>query len=373
MDSQQNMLYSPQTIAHPGTMVYEYIESYGWSQRELARRTGLTPKTISEICNGKSGISATTALSFEKVFSRPAHFWLNLQANYEEHLARANSHKAIDQFESWASNFPIKEMENFHFFRELRDDCNSFDKLLSFFEVSSPESWRSVWENSRVAFRQTRQTDLSIEAISAWIRMTEIEAENISTKKFDAKKLLSSIPNLRSLTKKKAEDFMPELEEMCSDFGVAVTWVPELGNTSISGCARWLTEDKAHIGLTLRYRTDDQIWFTFFHELGHIVKHRKKYSFILDNAAEQLDDNVIDPEIRQEEEEANRFAEDILIPPNELSVFIKTGDYTEESIVSFASDLDIGPGIVVGRLQSEGELQYYQGKSLKRTFNWEIK
>ena len=79
MDSDHLTVFEPTTVPHPGEAVVEYLEFRGWSQRHLARRTGLTPKTISEICNGKAPITPTTALALEKVLQRPAHFWLNLQ------------------------------------------------------------------------------------------------------------------------------------------------------------------------------------------------------------------------------------------------------------------------------------------------------
>ena len=79
--------YTESTPSHPGAMVSEYLEFNEWTQRDLARRTGLTPKTISEICSGKARISPSTALAFERVFQRPAHFWLNLQGRYDEALA----------------------------------------------------------------------------------------------------------------------------------------------------------------------------------------------------------------------------------------------------------------------------------------------
>src|SRR5580692_4658257 len=62
MDS--NTSYEPTAVPHPGETVQEYLDFYGWSQRDLARRTGLTPKTISEICNGKGPITPTTALAW---------------------------------------------------------------------------------------------------------------------------------------------------------------------------------------------------------------------------------------------------------------------------------------------------------------------
>ena len=74
----------PLAILHPGETVTEYLLAHDWSQSDLARRSGITPKTISEICNGKAAISPATALAFEKVLGRPAHFWLNLQRRFDE-------------------------------------------------------------------------------------------------------------------------------------------------------------------------------------------------------------------------------------------------------------------------------------------------
>src|SRR5215472_18958282 len=87
MDSKTS--FEPTSVPHPGDTVQEYLDFQEWSQRDLARRTGLTPKTISEICNGKAPITPPTALAFEKAFQRPAHFWLNLQRDFDEAAARS--------------------------------------------------------------------------------------------------------------------------------------------------------------------------------------------------------------------------------------------------------------------------------------------
>ena len=244
------------------------------------------------------------------------------------------------------------------------------DSLLSFFGVSSPDSWWSVWEKSNAAYRQTTKSSASVEAMSAWTRAAEIEAGSILTAPFDERKLRSLIPELREQTRESAAVFTVEVPRLLASAGVAVAWVPELPQTGISGCSRWLTDYKAFIGLTLRYKADDQMWFTFFHEIGHILLHKKRYTFILDNADSDLTDRVVDPEMQQPEEEANRFAADTLIPPEALSRFIKGRSFTNASIKSFADALAIGPGIVVGRLQHEGVLKYYQGNALKRNFSW---
>src|SRR3954447_13716731 len=101
MDSdQQATLLQPTAVPHPGEVVADYLEFHDWSQRDLSRRTGLTPKTISEICNGKAPITAPTALALEKVLQRPAHIWLNLQRQFDEAQARQSEQAKSTQ---WAS------------------------------------------------------------------------------------------------------------------------------------------------------------------------------------------------------------------------------------------------------------------------------
>jgi HTH-type transcriptional regulator / antitoxin HigA len=105
MDSELRKLESPVTSTHPGDLVAEYLDSHGWSQNDLARRTGLTPKTISEICNGKGPVSPLTALALEKVFKRPAHLWLNLQRQFDEAAARRRELQLSQGWTEWAQRF----------------------------------------------------------------------------------------------------------------------------------------------------------------------------------------------------------------------------------------------------------------------------
>lgn len=84
MDSNNRFSVEPAATPHPGEVIGEYLEFHGWSQRDLARRTGLTPKTIRVICANKAPVTATTALALERVFRRPAHLWLNLQRQFDE-------------------------------------------------------------------------------------------------------------------------------------------------------------------------------------------------------------------------------------------------------------------------------------------------
>lgn len=367
--NQASIPFTPEAV-HPGEIVSEYIEFRGWTQRDLARRTGLTPKTISEICNGKAPVMPATALALEKVLRRAAHFWLNLQRQYDEAEARTRELHKSAQWTEWARKFPLKDMKRLKF--ALPEGRSDVDALLTFLGVSSPQSWNAVWNASHVAYRQTHRFTQSAEAISAWVRETEIEAEQMDTAPFDEVRLRSSIGVLRRLTREKADRILKPVQSICAGFGVAVVLVPELPHCGISGSAEWLSDRKALIGLTLRYKTDDQFWFTFFHELAHILLHRKKCAFIVDNAADDLSDRVVDPEMQGYEAEANQFAADTLIPPAALSEFLRARTFTNESIYNFAEKIGIGPGILVGRLQHDDILKAFQGNAFKQNLDWKF-
>lgn len=365
MDSKT--VFEPATVPHPGETVHEYLDYFEWSQGDLARRTGLTPKTISEICNGKAPVTPATALAFEKALQRPAHFWLNLQRQFDEVEARRREEAKAAEWDEWVRHFPLKEMRQLEF--SLPEGRSDADSLLSFFGVASPESWASVWRASAVRYRQTRNLRVREEAIAAWVREAELAARGLDVADFDAASLRSSIASLRKLTRMSVSQAMRRIQGICAKSGVAVVVVPALPSTGISGCAYWLNGRRALIGLTLRYKWDDQFWFAFFHELGHLLLHRNKRPFVVDNAQEDLSDRVVDPEMQQIEAEANRFAADTLIPPAALGGFLSADEFSGEAIQRFAKAIGVGPGIVAERLQIEGVLARQPGNALRQKFH----
>src|SRR6266849_869314 len=209
MDSDPRRAYEPTTVLHPGETVAEYLEFNGWSQRDLARRTELTPKTISEICSGKAPITPPTALALEKVFKRPAHFWLNLQRQFDEAEARARVRPKSAAWRDWAGRFPLAAMKRWGFLEVDEPWQSEVDALLTFLGVSSPNSWNSVWQASNIAYRQTRKFRKSPEAISAWLRAAELMAAQLDVEfhEFNEERLRSCLSTLRTQTKFQPESF----------------------------------------------------------------------------------------------------------------------------------------------------------------------
>ena len=270
----------------------------------------------------------------------------------------------------WSRIFPLKAMQKLRF--SLPQGKSDAEVLLNFFDVRSPDAWRARWSSYAVAFRQTQKFDFRSEALAVWVREAEIIASQIPLAEFDEAKLRASLNKLRRLTREDAMPALDQAQEICSHCGVALVVVPELPGTQISGCARWLPDSHAMVGLTLRYKSGEQLWFTFFHELAHILLHGHRRLFVVDNAVGEMGDNVVDPVIAKYEEEADRFAADTLIPPSELVKLPlhNPDELTSELIQEFAKSIEIHPGIVIGRLQHDKVLGHWQGNTLKQKLDW---
>lgn len=76
---------------HPGFSVrHDCLEPLGLSVTEAARKLGVSPKQLSDVVNGRSGISPEMAIRLDKAFGGGAETWLRLQAAYD--LAQAMRH-----------------------------------------------------------------------------------------------------------------------------------------------------------------------------------------------------------------------------------------------------------------------------------------
>jgi len=93
-----------------------------------------------------------------------------------------------------------------------------------------------------------------------------------------------------------------------------------------------------------------------------LLKHGKKLTFLDILGEDGLSDD--------EENEANEFAKDFLLPVEKFNSFTKSRDFSAASIISFAKSQGISPGIVVGRLQYEGMLPWTHLNYLKVKYTW---
>ena len=360
MDKHTLNEYQPDYAVPPGDVLAVELEMRGMTQQELAKRTGLTPKHIVAIAKAKSSITPETAIKLERALGMPAEYWLNLESQYQEVLARLEEENQLDRDLGWLKRIPVAAMAKSGWLQKHKDAKAQLIEVLRFFGIASVEQWDDMWPNLNVAYRQHNSHEVFPEAVSAWLRQGEIEAAQIHCEPYDRANFRQALDEIRGLTTQAPEIFVPRMQELCAKAGVAIVFVPALPKTGVSGATRWINPQKALIQLSLRYKTDDHLWFTFFHEAGHILLHGKKELFI--EGSNGLD--------AAKEGEANEFAQIELIPKKLFAAFLAQKPYSKALIERFAREIGIAPGIVVGQLQHKGLLPRSYCNDLKQTFKW---
>ena len=69
---------------HPGELVYEdIVKENGLTVSKVADMLRVTRTTLSNVLNGKAGITPNMALRLERVFGGSALFWVRMQATYD--------------------------------------------------------------------------------------------------------------------------------------------------------------------------------------------------------------------------------------------------------------------------------------------------
>ena len=355
--------YQPTYAPAPGEVLLEYLEEHNISARELARRCGRSPKLIAEILSAKAALEPATALQLEHALGVPASVWLAMEAEYRLHLARIEDEQALAKQEGWAERFPLRELEKRNLLPHAKDPADRVRNLLRFFGVGSVSACQDKFDDMiDVAFRHSPAFESNREALLAWLRIGELRAEQIECADYDRATFLDSLKYIRSLTTLPIDRFLPELTNRCAQAGVAFVVVRPLSNVALSGISRWRRANRPLVQQTLRHLSNDHFWFTFFHECAHLLLHSRKSVFI--------DGQGIGNATQREEQEANEWATNFLIPQNAMTRFITRFSYRDSEVTEFAREQGVAPGIVVGQLQHRKVLKFSQLNHLRERLQW---
>lgn len=338
-------------IICPGETIKELLEVYHYTQQDLAEKLNMDLKTVNEILNGKAPITVDTAIKLELIFSIDAVFWNNLEFNYRKELKELKEQELLEQEYSQIKNI-YKEMVKRKLVLNTTNKYEMLENFKKFMEVVSIDGLKREYD--KVA---CRKANISFDEISllVWIQIGLKKAREIKVEEYERKKILSQINEIRKLTlMTNQEKARTELVKICQKCGIIVNFEKSMPKTAIYGIAKWLNPNTAFIQVSDRGKNLATFWFTFMHELGHIVDGRKKICFldIDEHQIEEDEDNQIIKEL--EEFKADKFSRNSLIPEKEYKQFVnqvQEHGITNKSIIDFAKKIEIAPSIVAGRIK----------------------
>lgn len=356
--------FAPDWAEYPGESINDLLLERGWTQADLATRSGFTTKHVNLLLKGKAPITEETALKLERVLGSTARFWLNLEAQYREHIARKQAVALLAQDVDWLEELPLSDMVKFGWVTKVQDKAQQVFECLCYFGVANVAAWREKYERPVAAYRACAKLIRTPAAVSAWLRQGERSAEDMRLNDYDRQTFEVALQEVRKLTvESNPKLFIPKLTDICARAGVAVVLAPAPKGCPVSGATKWLSTNKALIMLSLRGKTDDKLWFSFYHEAAHLLKHGRRITFL-----DILGEDGLNP---QEEGEADAFSRDELIPKNSYKTLIAKKPFTEKVIRELARELNIAPGIVLGRLQYDRHIGREKFNHLKVRYSWD--
>ncbi len=335
----------------PGATIKEQLIDRGMSQKEFAARMDMSEKHISKLINGEVQLTPETALRLEMVLGVPAKFWNNLEAVYREKIVKVKAENAMDADTEIAKQFPYSEMAKYGWVSQTRNAKEKVVYLRKYFEVVEL-SLLGNEQITRIACRRLAITEKSDLALIAWAQEAKIKARDIQTAPINIKGLIAALPEIRKMTVLKPKEFCPLIMKCLADCGIALVFLPHLKGSFLQG-ATFIDGNKIVMGLTARGKDADRFWFSLFHELAHIVLGH----------IGQLNGTT-----EEDEKNADKWSGDTLISEDDFNSFREKNDYSEKSVIRFAKEQQIAPGIVVGRMQREGMIKYSMLNNLKEQY-----
>lgn len=310
-------------------------DQLGLTQKDLVPYIGSRSK-VSEVLSGRRELTLKMIRALNRHLGIPAEVLLR-----EKPLSRLDEFRGID-FEK----FPIAEMNKNGAFRGL-DTSNLKHKAEECirFLVSKIGGLDAVPDG---LFRATASARLNAKmdpyALQGWSLQVLAKASEEENVRPYVKENVSE-PFFRALVGLSVLNDGPRLStEFLKKHGMLLEVVPHLKNTYLDGAAFITKAGQPVIGLTIRHDRTDNFWYTLLHEIGHILRHVDTGNFIADDMS--LRGSKSDNDV---EREADKFAEDALLPP---SFALDQADFvTRQEVLDYASANSLHPAIVAGRIQ----------------------
>ncbi len=322
---------------HPGEHLKDSLAALEMTAKEFSTRTGISERTISALINGNGDITFDIAYKLANFFDTSIDLWTNLQNQYNLYIKEQEYKLEIQK--DWELIKPLKQYFIENTFINKTDDHETIvlkirkligvnylflldkqDSIICYKKINTPINENFFYKNF-------------------WIALALKEARKRSVKEFNKSNLLNYIPELRLLTLKDPQIFLPRLFEIFSECGISFVIVPYLPKSNIYGITKWLNKNNVIIAISNRGEKGDLFWFTIFHEIAHVLMEHKREALV---NVDGIEDSI-----------ANEMAENMLIPLKKWNSFIKNNIFTIESIQEFSKEIEIHPCIILGRLHKE--------------------
>ena len=326
----------------PGEYIAEELEARGWTQTDLAEILGRPLRLVNELIKGKRSITPETARGLAQAFGTSAELWMNLESAYQ--LSRvASPDDAVQRRSRLYDKAPIKEMVRRGWLASSSSIEAMEQQVIAFYGLKSLDATPQLAVAARAKMAGPRWTSAQI----AWFHRARQVAKAVHVAPYSAKRLNEIAQQLQALLL--SPEDIRNAARVLADGGIRLVVVEDLPGTKIDGACLWLDKSSPVVALSLRYDRIDSVWFTLWHELGHVSKGPADTSLDVD----LIGGRGADDARPENEQAADRYACEHLVPTAQLDDWILRTEplYARIKIEAFAARIKVHPGIVLGQLK----------------------
>lgn len=328
MEAKKQNVLNPITLLNPVGVELAYIfDSHGIHDYESA--LGIKDLISKEKLTNAARKKAAEVLKIPELYV----YLTRLQDVYRE---AKKKYQASESYKTAKQNYNSLKDVGKLLKGEFTDGFDVLSDIVDFFGVESEEE---VFQNCKAdgaLFRRQNMVEVNAVNLHGWLRRGELDFRKLSLAEYDEAALQAWIDSRAWEAHIEDKEYFLSLPTVFATYGVGLVFVPFLPKT-VYGAVRWF-EGKPLVQISDLNKDLATCWFTLFHELGHVLKHRGVKIY-------EGEINEVNAQQNAQEREANKYANGYLFNGDDLrkAVFARHSAGESMKAAELAEEFGVHP------------------------------
>lgn len=328
----------------PGARIKAELRKRKMTQKQFAEIVGLVPSRVCDLISNRRTITTEVAAKLQDFFDIPAKEWLDMQTDYrlthKEDAAEMEAAEELYKFDEFVS---LKTLFARSGVNSFESSSAKLDFLRKEFGIASQQQLQSCGG----FFRKSDKTGLDVRMLNTWTFLARRDSRRcVVTGNFDKGTLTQVTSELFTIFHSNMSVMM-RTKDVLARYGIKFCETPKVERASVDGFS-FIDDGVPAIVITRRFDRIDNLAFAIMHELCHVYRHLSK------DGDQRINIEGYSEETQREENEANEFALNALIPAevwkNEAPTVRPIPHIIQREYTRWANKKGYNKWIVLGRI-----------------------
>lgn len=264
-----------------GSVLKDYLEYHNISQVEFAESLDITPKHLNEILNKNIDMSEELMVAISLITDIDISLIVNMEN--EKKMKMYLNQEYGNNLSNFLKQFNINELSKKHWieFKNKDDSYRTALDLLAFLKVRNFKAMDNILAN--IMYKKKDDAD-KIKTL-LWISRCNDLASKQTVGNFQTNNFTLILDYLKEERNKPFN--YHNLQNIFNKYGFYFVIEDALSGTKVRGCSK-VKKDKPTIYLTKLYNDKASIYFSLYHELGHLIQNynKAKNKYIIDGCCD---------------------------------------------------------------------------------------